>query len=192
MAKDLDFRRKTDNQPPAPAARPAVRPTPQKPPKNSSGRSRNWWPLGVLLCAAALGGVYYYYQTLGTTNVKELSVATPTATSQATVAATPTTNPSVTATTTADPNAVPIIQIYDGGAGAAVVDQIIATLSTNKFEAEKLGTAQLEYAKTYIYYRAAFETQAQAIGKLMPTRDVVLRTTVIDGAFDILIYAGKK
>jgi cyclopropane fatty-acyl-phospholipid synthase-like methyltransferase len=135
--------------------------------------------------------MYYYYQTLGhVTDVQESTVATPTPTTEATATTTATVKPS--ATITADPNAVPIIQIYDGGAGATVVDQIVATLSANKFEAEKLGTAQLEYAKTYIYYRAPFEAQAQAIGKLMPTRDVVLRTTVIDGAFDILIYAGKK
>lgn len=191
MAKDLDFRRKPGGQPPVPVARPAARPTPAKPTESGKKRPRNWWPLGLILGAAALGGIYYYYQTLGhVTDVQESTLATPTATSQATTTATATVKPS--ATTTADPNAVPIIQIYDGGAGATVVDQIVATLSTNKFEAEKLGTARLEYAKTYIYYRAAFEAQAQVIGKLMPTRDVVLRTTVIDGAFDILIYAGKK
>lgn len=189
MAKDLDFRRKPGGQPPAPVTRPAARPTPAKPTVPSNKRPRNWWPLGLIVGAAALGGIYYYYQTLGhVTDIQESTVTTPSATSQATATVTA----AVTATVTADPNAIPIIQIYDGGAGAAVVDQIVATLATNKFEAEKLGTAQLEYAKTYIYYRAPFETQAQAIGKLMPTRDVVLRTTVIDGAFDILIYAGKK
>ena len=86
----------------------------------------------------------------------------------------------------------PLVQIYNSGAGEAAVAAVVATMKKNKFRVEPLANSQFEYDKTYIWYRRGLETIAQEIARLMPERLTSLKETQISGAFDILIYLGKR
>lgn len=197
MGRDFDFKRR-------PKTRTVITPPKQTEqvasPANTvqPRRAKRLWPLNVLLIAAAVAGIIFYYQSLQSPSKTNISSTptpgingtlldgktTPTATTRA--GASPTQSPIVDSQTKA------IVQIYDGGGGSTAVDDIIARLAAAGITVENLQTAQFQYAKTYVYYRASFFAQAQKIAQLLPNRDVVLNTTVIEGVFDILIYTGKK
>lgn len=140
-----------------------------------------------MIIGLGLLGVALYAQT--TKPLPTLVINTPTAetTALATAGSTSTSSPTATAT-----NSQPTIQVYDGGSGESVASSIIKTIKSAGYTTESLGKSQFDYDKTFLYYRSAFATQAEAVAKLLAGRDVTLKESKIEGSFDILIYLGKR
>jgi len=89
-------------------------------------------------------------------------------------------------------SSLPLIQVYDSGAGADAVAKEIATLKALGYTAENLEKSQFNYDKTYIWYQAGLEAEATKIASTMPSRVVELKETKIAGSFNILILLGTK
>jgi len=85
-----------------------------------------------------------------------------------------------------------LIQIYNSGAGEQTLLEVINHLESQGYTVENLANSQFEYDKTYIWYRKGLVTLAEQIAKALPERSTALKETQISGAFDILIYLGRK
>ncbi len=137
----------------------------------------------VLVLIATVAASYFYYRSQLTT--------APATTSQ--------TDTSAAATTTSEPstgspltNSVTTVNIYDSGAGEEALKTAITAIEKAGYATNNLATSQLQYDKTYIWYRADLSSDAKKIAAALNDREVIISPTKVTGAFDILIYLGKK
>lgn len=137
----------------------------------------------ILVLIATVAASYLYYRSQLTT--------APAATSQ--------TDTSIPATTTSEPasgspltNSVTTVNIYDSGAGEEALNTAITAIEKAGYSINNLAASQLQYDKTYIWYRTDLSSDAKKIAAALSDREVVISPTKVTGAFDILIYLGKK
>lgn len=128
-------------------------------------------------------GTYFYYLSLGT---PEIAVSPETVITAAIE--------SDTKNTTGSPltNNVTTVNIYDSGAGSDATTEAISKLETAGYTTQNLANSQLQYDKTYVWYRPEFEDEAKKIAAVLDDREVVTSRIHITGSFDLLIYLGKK
>jgi len=84
------------------------------------------------------------------------------------------------------------IQLYSSGADKETTDKIIKRLQDKGYSVLYLGDSQFPYQTTDIWYRKEFESKAYEIGNQLTDRQVQYKESAIAGAFDLLIYLGKK
>jgi len=84
------------------------------------------------------------------------------------------------------------IKLYDGGAGNQTVDLIAKRLTDAHYTVENLDKSLIEYDQTTIWYRKELAEAAKEITTHLTDRQIVLKESAISGAFDILIYLGRK
>jgi len=178
MVRDWDFRRR--------APRPKVVATTAKK-KTSYSQLHYLWLLALVVIGLIL-------ITLGLTRAEPVENTTPAAATPATTTNTSSNDSSETTNNvfTSQPSGSSI-QIYDGGAGIAKVDQLIDKLKEENLTAISLGRSQFDYAGTTIWYIPGEEELAKKVGAQLPQETIIYKESQLGTAagFTVLVYLGR-
>lgn len=176
MAKDLDFRTKQVQRP---TQQPASDMFKALPPHKS--KAWIWIVILVLIAVAAV----FYWQFKNSASTSKTPVAVSSLDTQEASAPTPTSTNKIAATSSAS------VQVYDSGAGAEAVNEVVAKLKAVGYSAENLERSQFNYDQTYIWYRVGALPEAEKVKTILGERKVSLKETQISGSFDVLVLLGK-
>jgi|GEM_PF-1662600 len=184
MARDIDFKYK-----PKPSQHQS-KPISQPP---NEGDEKFLWRFAVWLMAIGvvviIGAFYWQFSsTKKPVTANKHFDATPLNQTASSGQGTPATTEISAQTTTTSVR----VNLYNSGAGEETVVTLSDTLKEQGYQVKILGNSQFDYDKTYIWYRAGSDSDAEALQKILTNRTVTLRETKIEGDFDILIYLGKN